>query len=113
MRSVSIVSGARPSRPCGALTQPRLSNSVPRDDRGIVVVMSASEPAGPPTLPPRTERAATMIERLAKPQYLFRPRQIIRRFFAGDVVRTPWCEMRVADDMIGRGIARMGVHELA
>lgn len=54
-----------------------------------------------------------MIERLAKPQYLFRPRQIIRRFFAGDVVRTPWCEMRVADDMIGRGIARMGVHELA
>jgi protein-L-isoaspartate O-methyltransferase len=54
-----------------------------------------------------------MVDRLSKPQYLFRPSQIIRRFRAGDVVRTPWCEMQVGDDSLGRGIARMGVHELA
>jgi FkbM family methyltransferase len=54
-----------------------------------------------------------MVDRLSKPQYLFRPSQIIRRFSTSDVVRTPWCEMRVGDDSLGRGIARMGVHELA
>ncbi len=50
---------------------------------------------------------------LSKPHYVFRPLQLLRRLHSGEVVRTPWAEMRVTDDVLGRGIARTGVHELA
>jgi FkbM family methyltransferase len=55
---------------------------------------------------------------LAKPQYIYRPGQLIRRFTqrgSEPVVQTPWgCPMRVRrEDVLGAGIARMGVHELA
>ncbi len=59
------------------------------------------------------------LERLSKPQYIYRPSQILRRMRLGDeaeiVVPTPWgCPLLVAqEDTIGAGIARMGVHELA
>jgi FkbM family methyltransferase len=49
----------------------------------------------------------------SKPHYVFRPSQLLRRLQHRERVRTPWCEMRVADDVLGRGIARTGVHELA
>jgi FkbM family methyltransferase len=62
----------------------------------------------------------TQVRRLSKPQYIFRPSQLLRRVIQrGDsaeiVVRTPWgTRMLVArEDTIGAGIARMGVHELA
>jgi FkbM family methyltransferase len=58
--------------------------------------------------------------RLSKPQYIYRPSQLVRRAFqrrgvAEPVVQTPWrCRMQVArGDAIGSGIARMGVYELA
>jgi FkbM family methyltransferase len=50
---------------------------------------------------------------LSKPHYVFRPSQLVRRFQTRERVRTPWGEMRVAEDVLGRGIARIGVHELA
>jgi FkbM family methyltransferase len=56
---------------------------------------------------------------LSKPQYIFRPSQLVRRLTQRGnpepVVQTPWrCAMLVArGDLIGSGIARMGVHELA
>jgi FkbM family methyltransferase len=60
------------------------------------------------------------LSRISKPQYLFRPSQLVRRALlareiAEPVVQTPWgCRMQVArSDAIGSGIARMGVHELA
>jgi FkbM family methyltransferase len=61
----------------------------------------------------------TVLERLSKPQYIYRPSQILRRMRLGDeaeiVVPTPWgSPLLVAQkDTIGAGIARMGVHELA
>ncbi len=54
-----------------------------------------------------------LLARLSKPQYVFRPVQLLRRLRRGPVVATPWNEMRVGGDVIGRGIARTGVHELA
>jgi FkbM family methyltransferase len=55
---------------------------------------------------------------LSKPQYLYRPTQLIRRLTnrgSEPVVQTPWgCSMRVLrSEILGAGIARMGVHELA
>jgi FkbM family methyltransferase len=56
---------------------------------------------------------------LSRPQYIYRPSQLVRRLTqrsnAEPVVQTPWgCRMLVARrDLIGAGIARMGVHELA
>lgn len=57
---------------------------------------------------------------LSKPQYIFRPSQLLRRVLqrrdgAELVVQTPWgTRILVArEDTIGSGIARMGVHELA
>jgi FkbM family methyltransferase len=56
---------------------------------------------------------------LSRPQYIYRPSQLVRRLTqrrsAEPVVQTPWgCRMLVARrDLIGGGIARMGVHELA
>jgi FkbM family methyltransferase len=64
-------------------------------------------------------REMTIFSRLAKPHYLYRPAQILRRARLGrepePVVQTPWgCPMLVSQaDAIGAGIARMGVHELA
>ncbi len=62
----------------------------------------------------------TVLSRISKPQYIFRPSQIARRALLAPsdpepVVQTPWgCRMLVArSDAIGSGIARMGVHELA
>ena len=61
-----------------------------------------------------------MLSRLSKPQYIYRPSQLVRRTVLSrhspePVVQTPWgCRMLVArSDTIGSGIARMGVHELA
>jgi FkbM family methyltransferase len=64
-------------------------------------------------------REMTILSRLAKPHYLYRPAQIVKRARLGGepepVVQTPWgCPMRVSRaDSIGAGIARTGVHELA
>ncbi len=63
----------------------------------------------------------SILARLAKPHYLYRPGQLVRRArLALDhrpetVVQTPWgCPLRVSrEDVVGAGIARMGVHELA
>ena len=74
----------------------------------------------PPTPDPRPHRW-TWVRSLSKPHYIFRPSQLARRLRTRDtrrlrtrnMVRTPWCEMRVSEDVIGQGIARMGVHELA
>jgi FkbM family methyltransferase len=59
------------------------------------------------------------LSRLAKPHYIFRPSQIVRRALADrddpePLVQTPWgCRMRVArEDVLGAGIARTGIHEL-
>src|SRR5213082_545411 len=56
----------------------------------------------------------------SKPQYIFRPSQLLRRAMLPRhglelVVQTPWrLRMLVArDDVVGAGIARMGVHELS
>jgi FkbM family methyltransferase len=61
-----------------------------------------------------------MLSRISKPQYVYRPSQLVRRTVLSrrgpePVVQTPWgCRMLVArSDTIGSGIARMGVHELA
>lgn len=60
------------------------------------------------------------LSRISKPQYLYRPSQLVRRALLSrrgpePVVQTPWgARMLVArSDTIGGGIARMGVHELA
>jgi len=60
------------------------------------------------------------LSRLSKPQYVFRPSQLVRRALLRregpePIVQTPWgCPMTVArSDVLGAGIARMGVHELA
>jgi FkbM family methyltransferase len=50
---------------------------------------------------------------LGKPHYVFRPTQLLRRLLRREAVRTPWTRMRVADDVLGRGLVRTGVHELA
>jgi FkbM family methyltransferase len=55
---------------------------------------------------------------LSKPHYLYRPSQLIRRITnrgSEPVVQTPWgSPMRVLrGEILGAGIARMGVHELA
>jgi FkbM family methyltransferase len=50
---------------------------------------------------------------LGKPHYVFRPSQLLRRMRTREVIRTPWTRMRVAADVLGRGLARTGVHELA
>lgn len=50
---------------------------------------------------------------ISKPHYVFRPQQLLQRLRTGGLARTPWGEIRVADDVLGRGIARTGVHELA
>ena len=63
--------------------------------------------------------SVTGLSRLSKPHYIFRPSQLVRRFVLASsepepLVQTPWgCQMLVArNDVIGAGIARMGVHEL-
>lgn len=60
----------------------------------------------------------TLVERLAKPAYLYRPQQLVQRVRirgqARPIVRLPWglaLEV-VATEHLGRGIARSGVHEL-
>ena len=60
------------------------------------------------------------LSRLSKPQYVFRPSQLVRRALLRrgrpePIVQTPWgCPMMVArSDVLGAGIARMGVHEMA
>jgi FkbM family methyltransferase len=53
------------------------------------------------------------VRSLGKPHYVFRPSQLLRRLRTREVIRTPWTRMRVADDVLGRGLARTGVHELA
>jgi len=59
------------------------------------------------------------LSRFSKPQYIFRPSQLLRRAAlrrgeAEPIVQTPWrCPMLIArEDTIGAGIARMGVYEL-
>lgn len=66
--------------------------------------MSRSEQAPPPR---------GWVKAISKPHYVFRPVQLVRRLHEREVVATPWNEMRVSGDVIGRGIARTGVHELA
>jgi len=60
---------------------------------------------------------ATLRRRLSKPQYIYRPTQLIRRATvrgSEPVVETPWgCPLQISqDDVIGAGIARTGIHEL-
>jgi FkbM family methyltransferase len=61
----------------------------------------------------------SVLARVWKPHYVFRPRQVVRRLRPAPgpepVVPTPWgLPMRVAlADKLGAGIARTGVHELA
>ena len=63
--------------------------------------------------PSATMPRSGLRSRLSKPHYIFRPSQLVRRLRHGELVATPWNEMRVASDVLGRGIARTGVHELA
>jgi FkbM family methyltransferase len=59
-----------------------------------------------------------MLARIAKPHYALRPDQLVRRWRLSfrehrATVRTAWGDrLEVFDDPIGRGIGRMGVHEL-
>jgi FkbM family methyltransferase len=60
----------------------------------------------------------TLRKRISKPHYIFRPSQLIRRATlrgTEPTVETPWgCPLQIAQsDVIGAGIARTGVHELA
>ncbi len=61
----------------------------------------------------RTQPPSEWARRISKPHYAFRPGQLLRRMRARELAATPWNEMRVPEDVIGRGIARTGVHELA
>jgi FkbM family methyltransferase len=60
-----------------------------------------------------------IVDRLAKPEYIYRPTQVLRRFRVrgqhSPVIRLPWgANLAVtATEAIGSGIARTGVHELA
>jgi FkbM family methyltransferase len=62
----------------------------------------------------------SVADRLSKPQYVYRPIQLVRRALLARqtadevVVQTPWGSPLLVSrsDVLGAGIARMGVHEL-
>src|SRR5690349_2167069 len=62
-------------------------------------------------------RPVSITERLMKPPYVYRPRQILRRLArdAGPTVRTPWgidIETPERDQVLGGALRRSAVYEL-